>query len=223
MDDINTSDTLAGEVDVTSTDGGENDSIVEQAVSTASQDVMEVKDLLNEVLGGKRKFTDNESALKSVKDTFDFVGKAGKYKPLLEKLEASKGGEKNVLKLMEEIANGSVEQTAPAPISSDNFVSKEEFKQVQFFAEHPEYKEHKDLISSMGKDPEEVVKSEVFKKAYTAIKTQQDIEESKSVLHSNSRLGQVTDKLTQAREALQSGNEQAARSSAVSAVLEAYK
>ena len=141
-----------------------------------------------------KKFPTKEAALKSWKDTNSFVGQKVAPQPMVPP---------DVLSKVE-----SLEQTV---------------RETSFYAEHPEYKGVKDLISSLGKNPEEVVNTDVFKKAYTAMKASEDSEKSKSVLHSNPRLGQVTDKMTQAQEAAKAGNHEAAKAAAVSAVLDSLE
>ena len=170
-----------------------NDVVPSESTVNDSQTVS-LKSIVKELTG--REYKDDADAAKGIQQTYKFV---------TSKTEA------------------------PQPQVDPTIVSKVEslerqIQETNFFASNPEYNtpEAKALISKMGGDPASVVKDEVFQTAYNAIKANAEIEKSKSVLQSNSRLGQVTDKFTQAKEAVSAGNQQAANAAAVSAVLEAY-
>lgn len=113
------------------------------------------------------------------------------------------------------------------PVDTSGFVSKAEFEEATFYAKHPEYESHKEIISALatknGKTPSEVVEMDTFKTVFNKVKAADEIEASKSVLHSNPRLGQVTDKMTQARDLLKAGHEVDARLAATQAVMEAFQ
>ena len=165
--------------------------------TVAESEVASLKDVLNTALG--KDFPSDEAALKAVKDTFNFVGK--KTEPQV------------------------VEKTVvPDEITSKLSSLEAQLQETSFYAQNPELNndDFKALVKLSGKSPSELAGSEDFKTQYDKIKAYNEIEKSKSVLQSNSRLGQVTDKITQAREALQSGNQTVAESNAVSAVIEAY-
>lgn len=174
-----TEETLSGveQNELAMSDGNEADSNVMGTVT--------VSELLSQTLG--KEFTDDETALKAVKDTFSYVGEYGKLKPLVEKL----GGVEAVIKKMEE------EQvvTTTEPVKQDSTQVDEltrTVKEMAFYNDHPELKPYKDVISAMGSDPNEVVQSEVFKKVYEPLKSRDESNTEKSVLHSNSRLAEVT-------------------------------
>lgn len=151
-----------------------------------------------------KKFPDKNTALKALKDTFSYVGKLGnEVKTLKEQIAPSVAPPQELVQKVE-----SLERTV---------------KETQFYKEHPEYEAYKDLIASMGQDPQQVTQSEVFKTYFSKAKTADSYQQSKSVLHTNPRLGQVTDKITQAREAQKTGDHTAASRSAVSAVLDAFE
>ena len=193
MDDINTpeEETLP-EGEITPTDGE----------GTESEEVG-VKDVLGEALG--KEFKDDETALKSVKDTFSYVGGMGqKVKELETELEKAKG------------------QQTPELTEKVNSLERD-LLDVKFYKDNPQYEAHKDLINSLGSNPEEVIKSDVFKSTYDKLEAHDKTEKSKSVLQSNSRLGKVTDKISKAKEALNAGNQDEAEASAVSAVIDAYE
>lgn len=141
-----------------------------------------------------KSFPTKESALKSIKDTYKAV----------------------------------VQRPAQVPqVDPNRFVSRSEFEEATFYASNPDYKAHSELISALakksGKPLHEVVQMDSFKTVFEKVKAADAIEQSKSVLQTNPRLGHVTDKITQAREALKTGDANTARSSAVSAVLGAYE
>jgi len=91
-----------------------------------------------------------------------------------------------------------------------------------FYAENPEYKAYQALIGKLGDSPSEVIKSEEFKTVYDSASAYDKLQSSKSVLESNSRLGQVTDKMSKAREELKAGNDAVAGDEATKAVLDAF-
>lgn len=189
-----------------------------------TQEVVSVKDILSQTLG--KDFKDDASALKAVKDTFDYVGKAGKYQKPIQAVREAKnfGNDEQAIKyIMENITP----ETAPAPVqpAPDNTrldALEKELKETRFYAENPDLKPHADLIRSLGSDPYEVVSKDVFKNTVEKLKAYDEKENSKSVLHSNQRLGVVTDTLSQARQAASQGDHTAAAAKAIEAVNEAY-
>ena len=202
-EELNPSDSIP-EVDVTdvATAGGyENDSqIVEKAIAQ-SDDTLTLEEI-NQTLG--RQYTDKDTALKALKDTASYVGKLGR----------------EVSELKTKVST---------PVTSDDVSAeiaglRSDLQETKFYAEHPEFNnpDAKELIREFGGNPAEVVTKPAFQKAFNAIKTTSEIEKSKSVLQSNPRLGQVTDKLTQAREASKAGDDNAAKIAATQAVMEAY-
>jgi hypothetical protein len=118
---------------------------------------------MNSVLG--KDFKDKESALKAVKETFNFVGKRR------EDIEA--------------------EVRAALPAQNSDSVSKSEFKTLQddlFYTNNPQYQAHRNLISKMGGSPAEVVASSEFKAVFDRMKVADEADASKSIVTSNSRL-----------------------------------
>lgn len=165
----------------------------------AVPNVVSIKDVLSEHLG--KDFPDDETALKAVKDTFSYVGKAGQeVKELKNKLASLKPENLNRVEELERA-----------------------IKETQFYADNPDYKPYKDIINSFkGQTPDEVVNSEAFKTVFGKMKSYDESEKSKSVLSSNPRLGQITDKMSQAREAQSKGNADMAAKFAVDAIADAY-
>lgn len=178
--------------------------------TTAKSDVVEVKDLLNKVLG--KEFPTNEAALKSVQDTFKWGNELSqKVKTLEQELQVAA----TATKTTESATN----------LAGEVETLKAQVRNAEFFAANPQYNnpEAKALITKFGGNPEEVINDEVFKTAFTAIGKVAEVEKSKSVLHSNSRLGTVQDNMTKAVEAQKAGNHTVAADAATSAVLEAYQ
>lgn len=157
---------------------------------TAAPDAMTLEEL--NTLTGKS-YPTKEAALKSIKDTFSYVGK---------------------------------KQATPAPVADDGRIEALEAKLevADFYRENPQFDtpDAKQLIADMGGSPAEVVEKASFKTAFEKMTAFDKTEESKSVLQTNPKLGQVTDKITKAKEAVNSGNTSQAGDLAVDAVLEAY-
>lgn len=208
-DEIITTEPLADELELGSTDG-----------IGADLEIVSIKDILAEELG--KEFPSDEAALKAVKDTFSYVGKVGKYRPAIEKLESKYGGEKETIKFMEEII-GRDEQK----IDESKFISREQYETDTFFAKNSNLEQHRRVIEALrvstGKPLQEVAELPEFKGLVEKASAYDKFEESKSVLRSNPRLGQVSDKISQAREALSKGDTNTAQDAAVAAVLGAYE
>jgi len=221
MENLNPEDTLPGGEDIAPSDGQGSES-----------EVVELKDILKSALG--KEFPDNESALKSIKDTYSFVGKAGWYKKAVDAVATAKGlDEKGAVKyIMENLPQEPLPQT-PAPqveqpaVDQNKFISREQYENDMFFSKNPDLEPHRALLSDLqkatNKSLSEVVQSDAFKGIYDKAKAHDEFEKSKSVLMSNPRLGQVQDKMTQAREAVKRGDTNTARANAVGAVLDAFE
>lgn len=119
-----------------------------------------IKDTINKITG--RNYKTDEDALKGVEETFKYVGKAGKEKPV-----ASQPTNKN-----EEVAQ--------------KLKELEVFKkQTEFFKQNPEYEPYKDLL---GDDPQEAIKNEKLKKLIDDSIALNKDQSKKSVIHSNARV-----------------------------------
>ena len=183
-----------------------------------------VKDVLSEMLG--RQFTSDEDALKSVKDTYSYVGKAGKYEKAIKTVAEARGvSEDEAVKIIME--SSSQKPTENPAVDESKFISRKEFEENTFYAEKKEYAPYKEIISALGaqsgKSPAEVVELDSFKNVYGKAQAAEEMEKSKSVLSTNPRLGQAQDKITSAREALATGNSAVAFNAATDAVREAFE
>lgn len=167
--------------------------------ASAAGEVTSIKDVLGKTLG--KEFNSDEAALKSVKDTFKYVGM--KEEQIAQKIKAD---------LEAKFAG------VPEKLSQ---LEKQQ-KEGNFYAEHPEYKPYRDVVSKYGDDPEKVIADTNFQEVFSKIKAYDENANSKSVIHSNTRLGVVKDSLEQAKQAQTQGNQKAAEALAVKAVNDAY-
>lgn len=184
-----------------------------------------VAKILSEALG--KDFKSNDAAIKAVKDTFKYVGKVGTYQKTVDALaEKFKTDESGVLKIMEQM-NNQVEPTPKAetvPDSNEVLTNlQKEVEDMRFYKSNPDLEKHSELLSELrgsGKSLQEVADSKVFKETVEKLKAHEEQESKKSVLQSNSRLGQVKSKIEKAQESLSEGNYESAKKSAVSAVVD---
>lgn len=236
MEEVITQETLADGSQLNPADGGSAD----QTSSISLED-------LSKVLG--KEYKDPETALKSVKDTFNYVGDVGKVKNLINDAKAKLGtDEAGVLtalnKLMEEqttTTTPEVKVDAPAQPSTEGFITRDQYHEDMFFSKNENLAEVRDILTPLKNASPETkampweafVAGEQAKKVVDTFIGYKEVQSQKSVLESNPRLGTATDKLTEARnlvdQAQQSPNvTQAtnmltqARESAVAGVLEAY-
>lgn len=166
------------------------------AVETVPQDTVETLSLeeLNKYLG--KNYKDKATALKSVKDTFSYVGK---------KVEVKKD-----VDLSGYISKDQYE--------TDMFYSKNpeyESSSVRAVIDS--------MAKAEGKKPAEIVQSENFKTIFGKVKGYDESQSVKSVLESNPRLASSRDKMSQAGEAMRAGNKLSAEELATRAVMEAYE
>jgi hypothetical protein len=149
-------------------------------------------------------FKDKESFLKSVKDTYQYVGKAGQiekeYKELKSKSAASNNAE------------------------TESAIVKElrQIKSDLFFKDNPQYSGYRQAIEQMGENPAAVVETAAFKQLFDKAIGYDKSQSLKSVLESNPRIAQSSSKLQEARKAMQNGRTEEAHAAAAAAVIEAY-
>jgi hypothetical protein len=188
---------------------------------------------LNELLG--KDFKDVDTALKSVKDTFNFVGKRDEISQTVKQVaEASGKDEAAVLETLKSLMTNT---NPPAPESSadprstdDNFISKEQYIEDKFFDKNPELESIKDYIKPLKQTNDqfksmswdEFAKTEQVSKLMETFSGYDEATNKKSVVESNPRIGAITDKLTRAKQALEAGDVSSAKSNAVSAVMDSF-
>lgn len=184
-----------------------------------------IKDELGKTLG--KEFPDDATALKAVKDTFSFVGEIGNIKELKEAMsqlqKVFNTDQKGVLAKVDEI----VKTGGTGKVDPTQFVSKDKYDRSTFYLNNPDYKPYSKLIETFQKaNPEktreEIVESDDFKGDFDKIKAHDEAKNTKSILETSPRLGKVTDKLSEAREAQEKGDQTTAETKAVEAVTEAF-
>jgi len=188
--------THPGGENVTSLDSGENsangnDPIVQAVRETTGREVK-----------------DRETALKVIKDNLSANGR----------LVQENSSLKNELEKLKNM-------TASSPEVAEKINQLEKrLNESAFYSENPDLKNYRDLISTYagkyGGDLQKVLEDDSFKGILEKVQAAEKHEKSRSVLASNPRLGQATDKLTEAREAMKEGDMRKAGDSAVAAVLE---
>lgn len=129
-----------------------------------------ILDELNSLLG--KNFKDKATALKSVKDTYSYVGK--RKEDITKELSS---GTENVTKELKEI------------------------KSNMFFDKNPDYVQYRSLMEKMGDNPVDVANMPEFKGIFEKAVGYDKNQNLKSVLVSNPRLAMSKDNLTKAREA----------------------
>ncbi len=148
--DNNPSNPSPGEAHVDSSGGAEN----------VNPDTLTLAEL-NTLLG--RTYTDKESALKGIKDTYSFVGKK----------------------------TDTASPTAAVNPSYASTQDVQALKEDLFYSQNPDYKEYRKTIAMMGANPAEVVNSEAFKILWDKVKVADDASKKKSVVSSSPRLAQT--------------------------------
>lgn len=220
----NTSSILPGAVGVDAAgDGG--------AVQNGESQAGNVAKLLSEALG--KEFPNDEAALKSVKDTFNYVGQASKYKEVIASIKKVHSvDDAGALKLMESLSNQTNAAPASPAVAPNDTTAKavaelgSQVEEMTFYAKNPDMEPYREVLtelrSTTGKSLHEVSELPSVKKLVEKAKAHDEAERKRSVLHSNSRLGQVKDKMQEAREAAKTGNISQAASKATAAVMEAF-
>ncbi len=158
----------SGEAHVTSADGT---GAVAKVISL---------DALQQALG-KDFGGDPETALKSISDTFKYVGKR-----------------------KEDIAK----ELAPTPNTDEINALKSRldgFEADRFYKENPQYNEFRSILSKFGPNPAEAVKSPELAPLLEKVKMADDLSSSRSVVHSRPRIAQPSNKLQEAQEAANKG------------------
>lgn len=112
-------------------------------------------------------------------------------------------------------------------VNTGEFITKEQYEQDVFYSKHEDLVPYKDIINARAKELkltpwDAVEKDNSLKDTISKLRVADETEKAKSVLMSSPRLGQVTDSLSVAREAVQKGDFNAASLNAVKAVMDAY-
>lgn len=208
------------ETDVTTLDTLPDESQLNSAeVKSADGDAIHLAKL-NEFLG--KDFKDVDTALKSVKDTFSYVGKQDSARQLVKQaMETTGKGEQEVLTAIQKLMS---ETNAP----SGDFITKEQYAEDLFFNGKPELSAVKDIIKPLKASSEEYkgmswndfVKQDRISSIVDTFKVAEDFRSSKSVVESNPRIGSATTKLESARQAQAAGDYNTAKANAIGSVME---
>lgn len=147
----------------------------ETSGDVASMTLSELNQHLN------KNFPTKESALKSIADTFSYVGK--KKEDIAKELQANDGLSK---------VSGELEA----------------IRKDMFYKDNPEYASYRNLIEKVGGNPAEVVNLPEFKDVFTKASGFDTTQKLKTVLDSNPRLASSRDALSRAQDLQKSGGSQ---------------
>lgn len=152
---------------------------------------------LSSLLG--KEFKDAETAKKAIKDTFSFVGKR----------------EEDFNKKLEEIKNS---------VPQGNYITKEQYETDMFYKDNPNLVGVREIVDNYAKAKgttvREVVNDPALKSVLEKVQGYEETQKVKTVLESNPRIQASQDKLTQANEAVKSGNSGLAEELAAKAVMD---
>lgn len=183
----------------------EDNQVLTDTVTTEGQTNVEGDNLTLEQLNTKlgTKYPSVEEALKGLKETRNYVGKAGAVEKENEALKQALNG------------------------NTGEFITKEQYEQDLFYSKNSDLEPYKDIINARAKDlgvrPADAVEKDAsLKQTLEKLRGFDKTESSKSILMSNQRLGQVTNDIEKAQEAIKSGDHQSATNSAVKAVLSTF-
>lgn len=179
--------------EVTDTTFVEGDTNVESNALTLEQ--------LNEKLGTQ--YPDMDKALAGLKETKNYVGKAGTVEKENQALKAALNGQ------------------------GGDFITKDQYEQDMFYSKNSDLEPYKDIINARAKElnlrPADAVENDAsLKQTLEKLRGFDKTEGAKSVLMSNQRLGQSDDKMEKAKEAAKTGDFRNAESNAVGAVMETF-
>lgn len=206
----------------------QNDFTAEQA---AEIEGLPLHEALGKVLG--KEFPDTPAAVKSARDTFKFVGESGEARKALQTVMETKGFKTPkeavdfVLAALKPVEQVQQKQEEKKPeFDANQFVPRAEFDKKSFYGDHPELKGHEKLVETFvkanpGVSRDEIIASSDFKEAFEPMRAVRQ----KSILHSDSKIGLVQDKMDQAKEMAASGkpiNIKEAEKLAIQSVIEAY-
>lgn len=166
-----TPEALSGDAQLTTSDAAGT------VGNTANGDNMTLAEI-NAALG--KNFPTKEAAMKSVKDTFSYVGK--KIDDIKTEVKQEIGNDNRIDTLAKELQTERIER---------------------FYDRNPQYADPsiRKFIESTGKNPAEVVNSKEFVDIFAKVTGFEETQRLKTVLESNPRLNSSRDSLTKAREA----------------------
>lgn len=224
-EELNTPEAVPSASDVSAEEGGG---------AEASVSLQQIKDVLG------KDFKDADTALKSIKDTYNFVGSQAQYKEKISDIASKLGtDEDGVLSALESLTAQPKAQPKTPQAPTGDYVSREQYEQDQFFARNQELESLKDVLVPLKEAHKdlswgEFIKQDTVSQLVDTYKTASELQSKKSVVESNPRIAQMTDNyqkaaqaLNESRQAARTGDiaaanraEEAARQSAVNAVIE---
>lgn len=188
-----------------------------------SAETVNLFELVNKELGTTYK--DDAAALAGLKQTKDYVGRVGQVMPFFDKAKELGIPTSKLFEAMDNTINNP-QGTQPTADTS-KFVTREEMDRELFYKDNPQYVPFKPMIDAMATsqkvEASAVVGQDAFKTIFDKAKGFDEVQRSKSVLQTNSRLGVASDSMTKASEAMKNGNQPAAVQNAMDAVLETMK
>lgn len=156
---------------------------------------------LKEALG--KDFKDTASAIKSVKDTFSYVGAQAQYRERMQNLTARLGtDEAGVIAALETLA-GAAKPTPP----EGSYVPREQYEADQFFSTRKDLSDLRPVLSQLKQANPDVSWSDFVKQPHISQVVErytgyEELSGKKSVLESNSRIAAMTDSRTKAVSAI---------------------
>lgn len=181
MDNNNPDGALPGESQLNPSEPASNVGTPAPGATTPTPSQVEALSLteLNSLTG--REFKSKESALKSIKDTYTFA--TTRITDVHNQVAAQVGEKYEKL--------------------SEDFAAQQ---REMFFLQNPQYAPHRKLIENLGKNPIDVVQSEIFKDTFNKLSDHDKTVKLKTVLESNPRLAASRDSLTKAADLKKSQN-----------------
>lgn len=198
MDDDNiNSGTVSGEVEFPSSDVDESVSTEEtadKAEASGNFNGMSLQEI-NDYLG--KNYPSKEAALKSIKDTFSYVGKK-KESVVKEALDEDRF------------------------ISREQYEKDMFFSKNPDYSNDSVKKVLESISKAEGISIVEASQTEAFKEVFGAVKGFSESQNLKTVLETNPRIASTKSNLSKAKDAIRNGDPESARTLATKAVLEAY-
>lgn len=181
---------------------------------------------LNNILG--KNYSDRETALKAVKETYTFIGKRDDHARIVKEAVQKTGkSEDEILQLL---TNSNMPENGSQPANPDQFITKDQYLEDMFFSKNPDLSMVKDVIKPLKNSDEfksmswdDYVKSDKIASIVDTFRVANEVKSAKSVMESNPRIGSASNKLQSAQQAMEAGNYTAAKENAISAVMEAFR
>lgn len=189
-----------------------------------SEETTELHVLINKEFGTK--YADDDAALKGLKETRDYVGRAGQMLKLIDSGRSKGMSENEIILKMQDSINGNA-QASPVSSDTDKFATKEQVAKLQadiFYRDNPNVATYRQAIDEFAaatrKTQAEVIQMDAFKSLIDNAKGFDEVQKAKSVLQTNPRLGVASDNLTKAQESAKAGDIAGAQAHAMDAVME---